>query len=316
MVSKPRIMKAGGIYHVYNRGVLRQAVFHDVPDREYFLALLEEVSGRCSIEIRSYCLMTNHIHLHFLTPRANIAEAMHWLFTRFSCYFNVKYSRTGHVFETRYKSPLVEPGRTEVELSRYNHRNPVVARMVDHAAEYPWSSMRFYLNPGDCPDWLHPGPVLARLSAPGVDVIPTYLGFVNRSQRRDAFADRIFARATAVGTRRFLLRVATEHGLRPIVARSTEEVLDGVAECFDSLSPGSSAPASREPLSLYAAAYVLKSQLTLTSGEIGKALGGQSGRTVDRYVLRARNLMATDTGFRKQIEACLWCEDDDTLRTI
>jgi hypothetical protein len=56
--------------------------------------------------------------------------------------FNRSHNRVGHVFQGRYKSILVEKDSYLLELSRYIVLNPVRARMVRTAAEWPWSSYR------------------------------------------------------------------------------------------------------------------------------------------------------------------------------
>jgi len=305
MVTRMRIRKAGGVYHVYNRGVLKEPVFYDQADREHVILLLGECAERYGVEFRSYCLMTNHIHLHMRTPTANIAEAMHWLFTRFSCRFNAKYDRKGHVFETRYKSVLVEPGRTEVELSRYIHRNPVKAGMVKCAADYAWSSMRRYLVPAERPDWLDVDAVLDSIPSPGTDVLDTYRRFVASPRKRDAFADAMFTNGTAVGSLGFIERTAKEHGLLLANALSTEEVLEAVQQVVG--LPGFGAGQSRDPgnVALCASVYLLKTYATLSWKEAGRALGGRSGRTIQRTMERAKELMVTDRCFSEIVHSCL-----------
>ncbi len=309
MVTRRRIRKAGGVYHVYNRGVLRKAIFHDDRDREHFLLLLEECAERYRVEFRSYCLMTNHIHLHFCTPAANISEAMHWLFTCFSCRFNAKYQRTGHVLETRFKSPLVQAGLTEVRLSRYIHRNPVEAGMVNQAAEYPWSSMQYYLRPGERPEWLHVNAIL--------ESIPSYLRFVTNSDPMDEQAHEIFAAESAVGSPDFLFRVAAEHGLQSRDILSTMEVLTAVSRTFGCSEQDLVAPKRCKGPARMVAAFLLATLTTLTSPEIGNTLGGRSTRSIHQYVSSTKRLMATDTEFRRCVERCSELGDIKThLRSI
>ena len=55
-------------------------------------------------------------------------------------YINKTYQRTGTLWEGRYKSTLVDSDNYFLLVSRYIELNPVRANMVDHPAEYPWSS--------------------------------------------------------------------------------------------------------------------------------------------------------------------------------
>jgi len=53
-----------------------------------------------------------------------------------------RHKRVGHVFQGRYKGILVEKDSYLLELSRYIVLNPVRARMVRAARDWPWSSYR------------------------------------------------------------------------------------------------------------------------------------------------------------------------------
>ena len=55
-------------------------------------------------------------------------------------YINKTYQRTGTLWEGRYKSTLVDSDNYFLLVSRYIELNPVRAHMVQHPAEYPWSS--------------------------------------------------------------------------------------------------------------------------------------------------------------------------------
>lgn len=317
MVTRLRIRKAGGIYHVFNRGVLKKPIFHDRDDREYMLILLEECTTRYGVEFRSYCLMTNHIHFHLCTPDANIAEAMHWLFTCFACRFNAKYERIGHVFEARYKSPLVQPGWPELLLSRYVHRNPAVAGMVKCAADYPWSSMRGYVNPSERPDWLRVEAVLDSIPSPETDVLRTYLSFVDSDRKRDALADVIFTSGSAVGSLEFIGQIADQHGLRLSDTLRTEQVLSAVAQVHGPTDSDAGPVPASEGTALTATVYLLMTFAGLTREKAGQVLGGRSGRTIQRHLATAKGLMAADRNFSEFVSSCLVaCGSADRLWTI
>ena len=50
---------------------------------------------------------------------------MHWLLVTYTTWFNWRYHRSGHLFQGRYKSLLVEEGEYLLGLRRYVHLNPV-----------------------------------------------------------------------------------------------------------------------------------------------------------------------------------------------
>ena len=61
---------------------------------------------------------------------------------RYVHYFNRRYRRTGTLWEGRFRSSLVQSSTYLLTCSRYIDLNPVRAGMVEHAADYEWSSFR------------------------------------------------------------------------------------------------------------------------------------------------------------------------------
>ena len=55
-------------------------------------------------------------------------------------YFNYNYQRTGTLWEGRFKACLVNASEYLFHLYRYIELNPVRASMVQHTADYVWSS--------------------------------------------------------------------------------------------------------------------------------------------------------------------------------
>ncbi len=53
-------------------------------------------------------------------------------------------SRTGHLFEGKYKLKHVGEEQYLIHLSRYIHLNPVRARLVKHAEDWIYSSCQEY----------------------------------------------------------------------------------------------------------------------------------------------------------------------------
>ena len=77
-----------------------------------------------------------------MPTQAPLAELMRRLLTGHAVYFNRKYSRTGHLFQNRYKSIVCEEDPYLLELVRYLHLNPLRAGIVGDLEEldsYPWS---------------------------------------------------------------------------------------------------------------------------------------------------------------------------------
>ena len=135
-----RIEYEGAYYHVFSRGNEGRKIFYDDEDRQLFLNTLGEMSERFQLDIFAYVLMSNHYHLLLRTTHANLSKAMQWLGVVYTRRFSVRHSRTGHLFQGRFKSILIENDAYVVELSCYIHRNPLRAGIVKRLADYQWSS--------------------------------------------------------------------------------------------------------------------------------------------------------------------------------
>lgn len=141
---KRRSWFPGAKYHITVRGIRRTNLFHDREDRDFYLSLLEESKGRYPFILHTFCLMTNHIHLQIQSKDTSISKIMNFINTKYAKYFNKKYHHSGHVFEKRYGSELIDSSEYELELSNYIHLNPLKANMVAKLEDYPWSSYPAY----------------------------------------------------------------------------------------------------------------------------------------------------------------------------
>ena len=141
-----RIEYDGAWYHVMNRGVNHQNIYHSADHFMLFLELLENTSKLFGCEIHAYCLMNNHYHLIIHTPLGNLSKAMQYLDGVYAQRFNLIQNRDGPLFRGRYKAILIEKEIYLLQVSRYIHLNPVSAKICMRADEYLWSSYRYYLN--------------------------------------------------------------------------------------------------------------------------------------------------------------------------
>ena len=149
MPTPLRIAYSGAVYHVLSRGNDRGDIFLDDADRHRYLDLLFDAIMVFQLKIYAYALMSNHVHLFLKTSLPNISAAMYRLNIDYSVYFNKRHGKTGHLFESRFKSKLVHGDRYFLGLLRYIHMNPVKAGMVSSPEKYEWSSHRAYLGNAD-----------------------------------------------------------------------------------------------------------------------------------------------------------------------
>ncbi len=155
-MSRPlRIEYPNAFYHVMNRGASRQAIFLIDDDYEIFLETLKETSKFFDLRIVSYCLMSNHYHLLFQTPKANLSRAMRHLNGVYTQRFNRYHKKDGSLFRGRYKAILVQEDEYLTHLIRYIHLNPIQANLTEDLSKYPWTSHRDYLKGRDQSPWLH-----------------------------------------------------------------------------------------------------------------------------------------------------------------
>lgn len=141
----PRIARGladNQIYHIINRGNRRETVFHDNNDYERFLKLLIEAKDKYNIEIYAYCLMPNHFHLVIYTKYADSLSQMHWISSSYVRYYNKRYNISGHLWQGRYKSFIVQEDTYLLVLLKYVEANPKRARIVKDCCEYRYSSAR------------------------------------------------------------------------------------------------------------------------------------------------------------------------------
>src|SRR5271170_4299613 len=146
----PRTARAaiGGIvYHVLNRGNGRMGVFRNPGDYLAFVQLLIEARQiprlQSSVDVFSFCLMPNHWHLVLRPKRdGDLAAYLSWVTNTHVKRYRAHYRRTsGHLYQGRYKSFAVEEESYLMTLLRYVEANPLRAKLVKRAEQWPWSSL-------------------------------------------------------------------------------------------------------------------------------------------------------------------------------
>ena len=131
MARQARKKSNSGIYHIILRGINRQQIFEDGEDYSKFLRILEECKAISKFEIFAYCLMNNHIHLLLKEVKEPIEQVMKRITTRFVYWYNIKYQRSGHLFQDRFKSEPVESDEYFLTVIRYIHQKPVKAGLCE-----------------------------------------------------------------------------------------------------------------------------------------------------------------------------------------
>ncbi len=191
MARPLRLEFSGALYHVTSRGNRQEAIYESNSDREHFLSILGEVCETYQWVCYAYCLMNNHYHLLLETPEANLSIGMRQLNGRYTQLFNRNHQRVGHVYQGRYKAILVDKDSYLLELSRYIVLNPVRARMVHTAIEWPWSSYSATVGEQIRPHWLNTDRLLASFGQTKLKAIEAYTQFVNEGSRQPSPWDKL-----------------------------------------------------------------------------------------------------------------------------
>jgi putative transposase len=143
----------GLIYHVINRGNNRQHVFHKPADFEAFLATLVDLKERKPFELYGYCLLNNHFHLLLRPIGTTISRIMQSLLVSHTQRYHRHYHSGGHVWQGRFKSPVIQNDEHLLAVLRYIEANPLRARLAKRAEDYPWSSYRVH-GLGQTNEWV------------------------------------------------------------------------------------------------------------------------------------------------------------------
>lgn len=187
MPRRPRIQLAGGVYHVTARGNRKQPTFLDPDDHRFHVWCLDRAAARFDWRVHAFVQMTNHFHMLLTTANANLSKGMQWLNGLYAQVFNDRHALTGHLFEGRFHSLLIEEEGHLLEASRYDLLNPVRAGLCDHPLAWPWSSLRATLGLVPAPRFLDSDWLLAHFAATPVEARRRYLEFVeDRLPGRDA----------------------------------------------------------------------------------------------------------------------------------
>lgn len=226
-----RIEYEGALYHVLSRGNERRDIFYDMTDRAQLLDTIGEMSERLAVDIFAYVLMHNHYHLLLRTRRANLSKAMQWFGTAYTRRFNNRHNRSGHLFQGRFKSILIENDAYLMQLSCYIHRNPLRARIVKRLADYRWSSYLAYAYGKSVPAWLSTKLILSQFR--GEDERKLYRQKVQQYAREEKRLWEDFRHGLFLGSKKFVVRLRNRY-----LPENHNKEIAGHRQSAASLDPG------------------------------------------------------------------------------
>lgn len=147
MARRARKYVRGPFYHIMCQGIKREDVFLEKEDFEKYLYLMNKYKSEYAIEIISYCIMSNHVHLLlYSNDIKQISKYMHQINLIYAMNYNTSCGRVGYVFRDRFKLEEITDINYLYYCILYIHNNPVKAGICKTAKEYKYSSYNEYLN--------------------------------------------------------------------------------------------------------------------------------------------------------------------------
>ncbi len=144
-----RVVVPGMPHHITQRGNRRQQTFFCDEDYQAYLQLMAQWRAVWQVEIWSYCLMPNHVHL-IAVPESEpgLRQAIGEAHRRYTRRVNFRERWRGHLWQGRFASFVMDEPYL-LAAARYVELNPVRAKLVRRAEQFPWSSARAHVRGQD-----------------------------------------------------------------------------------------------------------------------------------------------------------------------
>jgi putative transposase len=161
MSRLPRLILPGIPYHVTQRGNRRAQTFFEDGDFALYRDLLAESAAKAEAEVWCYCLMPNHVHIIIVpSDEDGLRRTFADTHRRYTGYINARNRWTGHLWQGRFGAVAMDEPHL-YHAVRYVSLNPVRARLVAQASDWPWSSVAAHLA-GEDDGLVHVAPLLER----------------------------------------------------------------------------------------------------------------------------------------------------------
>ena len=136
-------------HHVIQRGLHSRKTFLNNKDYAVYLEIMSDCTRRNDVEIWSYCLMPDHVHLIAIPKEkkslSNCLRAAHGRYTK---YINYRTDSSGQFWQGRYASHLLDE-QYLIACSRYIEINPVKRDYVSQPEDWKWSSAMAHMKKTD-----------------------------------------------------------------------------------------------------------------------------------------------------------------------
>jgi len=141
MARLPRLVIPHQVHYVIQKGNSQQPIFRDAEDYIAFLTWLREASRQFRLAIHTYSLLPSQVRL-LATPvdGVGLARVMQWVGRHYVPWFNRKYSRSGTLWQGRYRATVIDAKQFFILCSGLIEFIPVREGIATEPGEYPWSS--------------------------------------------------------------------------------------------------------------------------------------------------------------------------------
>lgn len=211
MPRKRRFAPVDSALHIMCRGNNRQNIFNNDSDKLHYWSLLKALKEENNIDIFSYCIMDNHIHLIiWISCASNLPKFMKQLNLSYFSYYKKSYGYWGHVWQGRYRSNVIASDSHLLCCSKYIELNPVRAGIVKTPEDYAFSSYRHYAL-GHQDGLISDSPVYTGLADDSAGRRQQYIAFVVDGDIINA--DRLAGQAF-IGSLEFISKLRQYYGIK------------------------------------------------------------------------------------------------------
>lgn len=206
-----RIIPVNGAMHLFHRGNNCAHILRNTSDKLRYYSLIHELKQKNNITIFHYCLMDNHSHLiAWLDKDSRVSRFMQQLSLCFWEYYKKSYGYSGHLWQGRFKSNIIDTDSYLLQCGKYIELNPVRAGIVTSPQDYPFSSYNFYAK-GKPDSILTPSPTFLSISKTPKERMKHYVEFV--VDRKMISSDRL-KKQKFIGEDNFIRRLENIYNVK------------------------------------------------------------------------------------------------------
>lgn len=165
--------KSGCFYHIFNKSIAGYHIFKDNKNVDRFIKTFGYYNCKINktsfslflrrnktinvnlwssepnsiVKFLSFCIMPDHYHflVKSLTDE-KISKYISDAENSFTRYFNIRNNRKGPLWQSRFRSTIINNDAQLLHVSRYVHLNPTTNNLVDNPEDWKFSSYRLIVT--------------------------------------------------------------------------------------------------------------------------------------------------------------------------